>query len=295
MIAETVAVTITVRELRRQAVGILRARGIENPVRDADWLLAHALDLPLHVLLLEGDRSIPRPDAERAWGLLLRRAACEPLQYLLGTQEFRGLEMAVSPDVLIPRPETEMLVEETIRAVAGLPCAIVADVGTGSGCIAVSVLRECPEATAYALDISLQALAVARRNARRQGVSSRCCFLQADWLGAFSGSAGGLFDVVVSNPPYIPEGDLDGLQPEVSRYEPRRALAGGPDGLAFHRRLVVEAPPLLKSGGALILELGYGQAEVVRDMIRRVGAFDDVTCRGDAAGIQRVLIAKRAA
>jgi release factor glutamine methyltransferase len=146
----------------------------------------------------------------------------------------------------------------------------------------------------YALDISLKALVVARRNARRHGVSSRCRFVQADWLSAFSDSAGGLCDVVVSNPPYIPEGDLAGLQPEVARYEPRLALAGGSDGLAFYRRVLGAAPPLLKSGGALILELGDGQACVVRDMIRRAGVFDDVVCREDAAGIPRVLIAKKA-
>jgi release factor glutamine methyltransferase len=295
MIAEMIAGPITLRELRRQAVEVLQAGGIENSVCEAGWLLAPVLDIRPHVLLLDGDRRIPRPDAERVRSLVARRAAREPLQYLLGTQEFRGLEMAVTTDVLIPRPETEMLVEETIRAVTGRPRPVVADVGTGSGCIAVSVLRECPEATVYALDLSPQALAVARRNARRHGVSSRCRFVQADWLSAFSDSAGGLCDVVVSNPPYIPEGDLEGLQPEVARYEPRLALAGGPDGLAFYRRLLVEAPPLLKSGGALILEVGDGQAGVVRNMIRRVGVFDGVVCREDAAGIPRVLIAGKAA
>lgn len=295
MIAETGPATTTVRDLRRQAVEVLRAGGIENPAREADWLLAHALELRSHALLLEGDQSILPPDAERAWSLLRRRAAREPLQYLLGTQEFRGLEMAVTPDVLIPRPETEILVEETVRAVAGLPRPVVIDVGTGSGCIAVSVLRECAGATAYALDLSQQALAVARRNASRYGVSSRCRFLQTDWLGAFSASAEGRFDVVVSNPPYIPEGDLEGLQPEVSRYEPRLALAGGPDGLAFYRRLLAEAPPLLKPGGAIIIELGCDQMEAVLGMARRAGVFAAVEIREDAAGLPRVLIAWKAA
>jgi release factor glutamine methyltransferase len=283
---------VTVRELRRQAAETLRAEGVENPAREADWILAAALNLRPHDLLM-GDRGILRPVAEGAWNLVLRRAVREPLQYLLGTQEFCGLEMAVTPDVLIPRPETEILVEETIRAVRGLRRPVVADVGTGSGCIAVSILRECPEVTTVASDISTQALAVARRNARRHGVTSRCSFLQADWLSAFSVSVGGVFDVIVSNPPYIADGDLDGLQPEVSRYEPRLALAGGADGLAFHRRLLAEAPALLKSGGMLIVELGFGQAETVCDLARRRGVFVSVEIREDAAGLQRVLIARK--
>lgn len=201
--------------------------------------------------------------------------------------------MTVTPDVLIPRPETEILVEETLLAVAGLPRPVVADVGTGSGCIAVSVARECPKATVCAVDISAKALTIARSNARRHGVFAACRFVQADLLDAISPSAGGVFDVIVSNPPYIPDRDLDGLQPEVSRYEPRLALAAGSDGLAYHRRLLREAPPFLKPGGRLILELGFGQAEAVLQMARVAETFAAVECRKDAAGIARVLIARQ--
>jgi release factor glutamine methyltransferase len=285
---------VTIGELRRQAGILLKAAGIVNAARESDWLLASALNVPPHTLLLEGERPVSASQAEKAWACLRRRAAREPLQYLLGTQEFRGLDLAVTPDVLIPRPETEQLVEETLRAVVGIPAPAVVDVGTGSGCIAVAVARERHDATVHALDISAPALAVATSNASRYGVRERIRFVQADLLGAFSSRSGAVFDVIVSNPPYIPIPDVDGLQPEVARYEPRVALAAGPDGLASHRRLLREAPPLLKPGGCLIVEMGCGQAEAVARLARQSGAFDSVECRQDAAGIERVLIARRA-
>jgi release factor glutamine methyltransferase len=294
MIAQSAMPTLSLWELRRQACSALKAAGIENPAQETDWLLVHALGVSLDALLLEGDREVSSLDVERAWSLISRRAAREPLQYLLGTQEFRGLDLVVTPAVLIPRPETECLVEETLLAVTGLRQPFIADVGTGSGCIAVSILRECPTATVYASDISAKALAIVQGNADRHGVSLRLRLIQADLLGAFSASGGGPFDVIVSNPPYIPAAELERLQPEVSRYEPRLALAAGPDGLAFHRRLLEEAPPLLKPGGFLVLELGAGQAETVLRMARRVDDFDLVECRNDAAGIERVLVACRA-
>ena len=291
MSAGVAAAGVTIGELRRQACDLLKAAGIENASREADWLLASALDAPSHVLILEGERPVSALQAEQAWSLFRRRAAREPMQYLLGTQEFRGLEMAVTPDVLIPRTETELLVEEALRAVADRDEPVIADVGTGSGCIAVALARAQRDATVYALDISAPALAVARWNATRYGARDRIRFIQADLLEAFCNAAAGVFDVIVSNPPYIPLQDVEGLQPEVARHEPRVALAAGQDGLAFHRRLLREAPPLLKPGGHLIMELGYGQSETVTHLTRQSGAFDSVECRNDAAGIERVLIA----
>src|SRR5713226_3919221 len=146
MSASLVAAGVTIDELRRRAWNVLKAAGIANPVREADWLLAHVLGLPSHALLLEGERTVSELQAERARALIRRRASHEPLQYLLGTQEFRGLDMAVTPDVLIPRPETELLVEETLRAIASVRAPRLTDVGTGSGCIAVAVVRERPDA-----------------------------------------------------------------------------------------------------------------------------------------------------
>lgn len=292
MSASVAAAAATIGGLRRQAQDLLQGAGIVNAVRESDWLLASALDVPSHALILEGGRTVSETRAEQAWSLLRRRATREPIQYILGTQEFRGLDITVTPDVLIPRPETELLVEEALRAVLGVNEPTVADVGTGSGCIAVALARARRDATVYALDISAAALGVARSNAVRHGTRDRIRFIRADLLEAFGGAAAGAFDVIVSNPPYIPALELDGLQPEVARYEPRVALAAGPDGLAFYRRLLREAPPLLKPGGCLIMELGCGQADAVKRLARERGAFDSVECRNDMAGIARVLVAR---
>jgi len=281
-----------VSTLRRQAWDVLQAAEIADPVREADWLLASVLGFPLHTLVVEGDRAVSSVQAERAWTLIRRRAKRQPLQYLLGTQEFRGLEMAVTPDVLIPRPETELLVEATLQAVLDIRGPRVLDVGTGSGCIAVSLARGRSDATVVAVDISAPALAVARANALCHGVGDRIRFVQGDLLTAFSVSPDGVFDVIVSNPPYVPVGELDALQPEVAWYEPRLALAAGTDGLDYHRRLLRGAPELLKGGGHLVLELGRGQADQVRRLSQQTGAFISLECRKDAAGIERVLLAR---
>lgn len=292
MSAGVAAATATIGALRRQACDLLKAAGIVNAVQESDWLLAAALDVPAHVLILDGARPVSALQAEQAWSFFRRRAARAPLQYILGTQEFRGLDIAVTPAVLIPRPETELLVEEALRAVVGVKEPAIADVGTGSGCIAVAVARERRDAAVYALDLSGGALAVARSNAIRHGMRERIRFIQADLLEACRVEFSGAFDGIVSNPPYIPEREVEELQPEVARYEPRMALAAGPDGLTFYRRLLRDAPPLLKPGGHLIMELGFGQSEAVVRLARQSGAFDSVECRKDAAGIERVLIAR---
>ena len=193
-----------VSTLRRQAWDVLQAAEIADPVREADWLLASVLGFPLHTLIVEGERAVSPVQAERAWTLIRRRAERQPLQYLLGTQEFRGLDMAVTPDVLIPRPETELLVEATLQAVLDIRGPRMLDVGTGSGCIAVSLARGRSDATVVAVDISAPALAVARANALCHGVGDRIRFVQGDLLTAFSVSPDGVFDVIVSNPPYVP-------------------------------------------------------------------------------------------
>ena len=284
-----------VNTLRRQAWDVLQAADIADPVREADWLLASVLECPLHSLIVEGDRAVSPVQLERAWTLIRRRAERQPLQYLLGTQEFRGLEMAVTPDVLIPRPETELLVEATLQAVLDIRELCVLDVGTGSGCIAVSLARGRSDATVVAVDISAPALAVARANALCHGVGDQIKFVQADLLTAFSVSTDGVFDVIVSNPPHVPAGELDALQPEVAWYEPRLALAAGTDGLDYYRRLLRGAPELLMGSGHLILELGCGQADQVRRLSQQTGAFISLECRKDAAGIERVLVARKAA
>jgi release factor glutamine methyltransferase len=233
-------------------------------------------------------------ESARARELMTRRAAREPLQYILGTQEFCGLEFEVNPQVLIPRPETEFLVAEVARQGVSLPSPLIADVGTGTGCIAVAAAKALPNASLYAMDLSKEALDVARRNAKRHAVGERMIFLQGDLLEALRGlGLEGTFTAVVSNPPYIADDDLRTLQPEVERYEPRLALAGGPDGLMMLRRLVREAPEFLAPGGLLVLEMGQGQAPEVYRMVKAQGAYDRIGIVSDAAGIERVVCAEK--
>ncbi len=270
----------------------MTAAGVENPRREADWLLAHALRLTSAQLVTDTDRMLEAAQACKAWSFIERRVAREPLQYILGTQEFQGLEIAVTSDVLIPRPETELLVEEATHAIVAHPRPVIADVGTGSGCIAIALAKACPTARIYASDISWPALAVARRNVAEHDVARQVKFVHADLLNPFAVAPEGSFDAVVSNPPYVPDGAIEALEPEVSRYEPRLALAAGIDGLTYYRRLLSAAPVLLKPGGHLIVELGYGQATAVRKLAETTG-LSVLRCRKDDAGIERVLILRR--
>jgi release factor glutamine methyltransferase len=294
MIALPAAPSISLRELRTLARDALKAAGIDNYGREADWLLAHAFGVGQAAFLSQHERTVPADRARHAWAFIKRRAAREPLQYILGTQEFRRLEIVVTPDVLIPRPETELLVEEAVNTLVG-EAPLVADVGTGSGCIAVAVACESPQATVYAFDVSRPALQVARINAARHGVLPRLRFIQADLLLPLKTSPTGIFHMILANPPYIAEAQLDRLQPEVSRYEPRLALAAGPDGLAYYRRLLESGSLLLKPGGYLILELGFGQANAVGALAEADKRLSILKCRSDGAGIDRVLMLKRVA
>jgi release factor glutamine methyltransferase len=292
MIALPAAPARSVRQLRMLARDILKAAGLKNAEREADWLLAHALGLSSGQLLVDGNGTLTARQADQARTYIDRRAAREPLQYILGTQEFGGLEIAVTPDVLIPRPETTLLVEEALQAIGAQRRSLVADVGTGSGCIAIAIAKTCPHATLWATDISWPALVVARRNALRHDVGKQVKFVQADLLGPFAASDEGIFDAIVSNPPYIPEGEMEGLQPEVSRYEPRLALAAGPEGVAYYRRLLTAAAVLLKPAGCLIVELGVRQFNAVSALA--AGArLSIIRCRKDHAGIERALVLRR--
>jgi release factor glutamine methyltransferase len=292
MIALPAAPARSIRQLRMLARDSLKAAGLENAEREADWLLAHALGLTQNQLLVAGNAALTARQAQQARTYIDRRAAREPLQYILGTQEFGGLELAVTPDVLIPRPETTLLVEEAAQAIGAQRRSLVADVGTGSGCIAIAVAKTCPHATLWATDISWPALMVAQRNALQQDVGKQIKFVQADLLGPFAATEEGIFDAIVSNPPYIPEGELDGLQSEVKRYEPRLALAGGADGMTYYRRLLPAAAVLLKPAGCLIVELGIGQLNAVGTLAERAG-LSVVRCRKDHAGIERALVLRR--
>jgi release factor glutamine methyltransferase len=268
--------------------------GVANPIQEAGWLVEHALGLRTHQIVSEGDRPVSAEAWVRGASLVARRAAREPLQYILGTHEFCGLVFAVGPGVLIPRPETELLVQEVVRrGDSGKPVTIV-DVGTGSGCLAVTLATLLKEARILAVDRSPEALALARGNARKLGVEDRVEWYEGDLLAPLQDKGiAGAVDVIVSNPPYISEGEWAGLQPEVRLFEPPMALVAGPDGTEFHKRLLREALPYLVSGGLLLMEVGQGQAPVVRRIAARLGGYAPLRIVEDAAGIERVVIAQR--
>jgi release factor glutamine methyltransferase len=289
---------MSIGELARQGTVLLLRAGIEQAGLETAWLLEHALRVTPLDLRLNESQIVEGEGLRRARALLTRRADREPLQYLLGTQEFCGLEFEVEPSVLIPRPETELLVEAAVRCAGMQPEAgrrpIVADVGTGSGCIAVSLARRLPLAVLYATDCSAEALRVARRNAERHAVAGQVTFLEGDMLKPLRACGlSGRVDIAVSNPPYIAEREWEALQPEVRLFEPRIALAGGEDGLAVYRRLVQEAVDCLSADGWLIMEVGQGQAESVRMLLDATKQYGTVDVRPDQAGIDRVVCAQR--
>jgi release factor glutamine methyltransferase len=229
-----------------------------------------------------------------AESLVSRRVAREPLQYILGTQEFCGLEFHVSPAVLIPRPETELLVQEVVRRGGLHKQATLIDVGTGSGCVAITLATILKGTRILAMDRSPEALAVARSNAEKHGVGDKIEWVEGDLLSPFRGKGMvGAIDVIVSNPPYIAEADWAGLQPEVRVFEPRLALIGGQRGTEFHERLLRESQEFLAPGGLLLMEVGQGQAPAVRQMAEQIGGYTALRVVEDAAGIDRVVIAQR--
>ena len=271
----------------------LATAGIDQPVLEAAWLVEHVLSLSPLMQRVDAERLIASADCERVRALVARRANREPLQYLLGTQEFYGRDFCVTPSVLIPRPESALLVDEAIRLCAHIPSATVVDVGTGSGCLAVSVALALAEAGLLAIDASADALVVARNNMAQHGLNAIACF-QGDLLAAIAemGLANQV-DVILSNPPYIADGDVATLQPEVKDFEPRLALAGGPDGMDVHRRLIDQAPAYLNPEGVLLMEVGLGQAAAVCQDAEKSGQFHTYAVLQDEGGIDRVVCFKK--
>ncbi len=279
-----------VRAIRRR----LRDAGIESAEQESGWLVEHALGLSSLRQRMEYDRALSPQEARALEALVIKREVRVPLQYLLGTQEFCGLEFEVNPSVLIPRPETALLVRELSRRLSQVERPVLLDVCTGSGCLAVALAHTLPRGQVYASDISPEALMTARRNAERHRVSSSITWMEGDLMAPFGGQEWtGLADAIVSNPPYIAEADWAALQPEVRLYEPRRALVAGHRGTEFHERLLADSIAYLKPGGLLLLELGKGQSVVVSEKARTLGAYRSVEVVRDEAGIDRVLIAER--
>ncbi|HXN74839.1 MAG TPA: peptide chain release factor N(5)-glutamine methyltransferase [Candidatus Acidoferrales bacterium] len=295
---------IDIRRALKDGMAKLRAASVPSHTLAAELLLMHALGRDRTWLYTHPEAFLKAAEAEKYYALITRRAAGEPTQYITGKQEFWGLEFEVTPAVLIPRPETEHVMEVALARLGprglkihmdtGLPREKlqVADAGTGSGCLAVSLAYELPHGQVFATDTSAPALEVARRNALRHSVADRIQFLQTDLLEALN-SESHAFDLIVSNPPYIASSDSAELQREVRDHEPHAALFGGPTGVEIYPRLIAEAERLLHSGGILVLELGYNSSGHVREILTEHSCWTNISFTNDLAGIPRVAAADR--
>jgi release factor glutamine methyltransferase len=264
----------------------LQNAAVAEPRREAGSLLAHVVGRDRSFVIAHADDSLTVEGRAAFRSLIERRASGEPLQYITGHQEFFKLDFEVTPDVLIPRPETELIVEASLGLLHNDPEPYFADIGTGSGCIAISMLHELPAARAIAADLSPTALRVAQRNAERHGVVDRLELRESDCFSALEAS--GSFGLIASNPPYVSDDELKSVQREVS-HEPRAALAAGSDGLSVIRRLLREARPFLRSGGHLVFEVGFGQSAAVEHLIdRRVWKLLEI--RTDLQRIPRTFV-----
>jgi len=283
----------TLGDLAREGAAYLEARKVPSARFDAEVLLGHALGIERGALLARMRERAPTEADKPFHELLQRRGRRIPLQHLTGRQEFWSLEFAVDSRVLIPRPETELVVKETLARNSSIAPLIV-DIGTGSGNIAVALAWELPSARILATDISAGALEVARHNAARHGVEKRMSFLQGDLAAPLEDALNaGTADFLVSNPPYVSGAELAALEPEVREYEPRQALTPLGDSLSFYPGLLAAGAKFLRRGGYLILELPAGGAERLAAHVRREAAVELLDVRPDYSGISRVLVARR--
>jgi release factor glutamine methyltransferase len=276
--------TVPLLEVLRGTERYLADRGVENPRLNAEHLLAHALGLKRMELYLQFDRPLTESERAPLRDLVKRRGAREPLQHVLGTAEFHGRTFACDKRALVPRPETEQLVELALEMAKEKPAATILDIGTGSGVIALTIALELPSATLHATDLSPDALALAAENAARHALTDRIVFHQADLLPPDDAR----FDLIIANLPYIPAEEIASLSPEV-RHDPASALDGGADGLDLIRRLIETAPDRLAPGGALLLEIGLGQADAVNTLLS-ARKFRDISVRPDYQNIPRFAV-----
>jgi release factor glutamine methyltransferase len=280
----------TVRDLMRFSIDLLQKRGFEETRLNVELLLAHALQCSRLHLYTNSDKPLTKEEFRSFRDLYERRLNREPVQYIIGTTSFMGLTFNVDSRVLIPRPETETLVEQAMMICRGAPTGIMRllDVGTGSGNIAISIAKFCRNVEVVAIDTSKKALEIAQENAERHGVVERIDFQQLDIFEPLDQLLLRRFDLLVSNPPYVSLEEYETLAMEVRRFEPKGAVSDGRDGYEFHRRLVEIAPYLLVEDGALIVELGYGQHQTVNAMMLSAG-FENVSVTPDLQGIPRVI------
>lgn len=280
-----------IHELLHMATARFESAGVPNPRVDAEWLLTHCLNCRRSDLLLNGEQVVSDTAYQHYDAMTVRRCAREPLQYILGTQDFFGRPFRVTRDVLIPRPETEQLVEQAISLLANRTAPLVLDIGTGSGCIAITIALEVPASLVVAVDASVDALRIAKQNAESHAAVERVRLLAADLFP--SAEHAGPFDLVISNPPYCADAAWHDLQPEVRDFEPKAALVAEQNGLACLFRIVQDAPDFLQSGGALVLECGLGQAERVAHQCALRGAYTDARILNDLQGVARFVIAQK--
>jgi release factor glutamine methyltransferase len=285
--------SITIAAARRRLAQAFRDSGCDSPELDARLLAGHALGLEHAALAASEERRLTAQEIEAITALAVRRCAREPVARILGVKEFWGLPLQLSAETLVPRPETETLVEAALDVIGRDAAArarplLVADLGTGSGALLLALLSELPQAEGIGTDVSIRALGTARENAAQLGLSARARFAAGDFGAALRGG----FGLVVSNPPYIASGEMGALAPEVREHDPRAALDGGPDGLAAYRSIASDASRLLAPGGWLVLETGAGQADAVAAFLRVAGLATAEKPRRDLAGIPRAVLAR---
>lgn len=283
---------VTVLEVISKSSEFLAKKGVDSPRLHTELLLAHVLQLPRMKLYLNFERQLTEPELDSLRKLVQRRGQREPLQHLVGSTSFCGLEIAVNRHVLIPRPETELLAEAGWQFLATLNAkpSTALDFGTGSGCIAMALAAKSPTTRVTALDVSAEALGIAKQNAVKSNLSDRIEFRHGDGFAALEPNE--RFDLIVSNPPYITSAEIETLEPEVRDHDPRGALDGGADGLDFYHRLATDAAAFLKPGGKLMLEFGEGQADAISVLLTAQGWVVEAV-HPDYTKRLRYLIARR--
>jgi release factor glutamine methyltransferase len=286
---------VTVLEAIQKSTDFLAKKGVESPRLQTELLLAHLLKLPRMKLYLNFERVLAPAEIDSLREFVKRRSQREPLQHIVGSTSFCGYEIAVNRHALVPRPETELLAENGWNfLVTRHPSSATAlDFGTGSGCIAIALAAKCPDAKIVATDISADALALAKVNAAKNNLAERIKFLQGDGFAALENFASSnQFDLIISNPPYIPSAEIETLEPEVKNFDPRGALDGGADGLIFYRKIATEAKPFLKPDGKIMLEFGDGQADAVKNIFENEKWIVEAV-KEDYSQRARILITKK--
>ena len=283
---------LKIEDILRLSTLYLQKRGIEKARLTSEILLSHVLNQDRTYLYLNYKRSLDINILKRFWQAIKRRAKGEPVAYIIGKKEFWSLEFEVNPHVLIPRPETELLVEQGIECVKHIKKPLILDIGTGSGAIAIALAKELPNAEVWAIDISEEAIEVAKTNAKKHNVLDRIKFLKGDlWRPLEKEKV--KFHLIVTNPPYVSSKDYPKLSPEVRDWEPKIALLGGEKGLSLIKRIVVDADQFLLTGGFLLLEISPEQVEYVKHLIQSTAHFTDLKAIKDYSSAFRVIQARR--